>query len=134
MNASYDGIILDADAAPPTTPERATAFRYNLLAPLFALNVALREPPRYRAAAQRPELNRAFVVILGLERPDQFLAIAAAHERGEILPTVMWGACPTLFDASQAPPGGHTAFMWEKLPYALHGNSRRWDAEKDVHG
>lgn len=126
--------LLDADAVSPTTRERAEDFRYNLLAPLFALNVALREPPRYQAAQQRPELNQAFMVILGLEHPDQFHAIVSAHEHGHIPPTVMWGACPTLFDASQAPPGGHTAFMWEKLPYALHGDSRRWDAEKDAHG
>jgi phytoene dehydrogenase-like protein len=31
----------------------------------------------------------------------------------------MWGACPTLFDASQAPADQHTGFMWEKLPYRL---------------
>jgi phytoene dehydrogenase-like protein len=49
-------------------------------------------------------------------------------------PTVMWGACPTLFDAGQAPPGKHTAFMWEKLPYALHGDARNWDAAKEAHG
>jgi phytoene dehydrogenase-like protein len=126
--------LLDADAVSPTARERAAAFRYNLLAPLFALNVALREPPCYQAARQWPELNQAFMVILGLERPDQLQAIVAAHERGQIPPTVMWGACPTLFDASQAPTGGHTAFMWEKLPYALYGDSRRWDAEKDAHG
>jgi phytoene dehydrogenase-like protein len=124
----------DADAVSPTTRERAADFRYNLLAPLFALNVALSEPPRYRAAETRPELNQAFMVILGLERPEQFHTIVAAHERGQIPPTVMWGACPTLFDASQAPAGGHTAFMWEKLPYALHGDSKRWDATQDDHG
>ena len=27
------------------------------------------------------------------------------HEAGTIPPTVMWGACPTVFDPSQAPPG-----------------------------
>lgn len=126
--------LLDADAVSLPTRQKAASFRYNLLAPLFALNVALREPPRYLAAEQRPELNRAFMVILGLERPEQFQAIVTAHEQGQIPPTVMWGACPTLFDATQAPPGGHTAFMWEKLPYALQGDSRRWDGEKDAHG
>jgi phytoene dehydrogenase-like protein len=30
----------------------------------------------------------------------------------------MWGSCPTVFDPSQAPPGQHTGFMWEKLPPA----------------
>jgi phytoene dehydrogenase-like protein len=74
------------------------------------------------------------MVILGLERLDQFHAIVAAHERGGIPPTVMWGACPTLFDPSQAPPGRHTGFMWEKLPYSLQGDSRHWDASKEAHG
>ena len=83
---------------------------------------------------RRPELNRAFMVILGLERLDQFAEIAAAHEEGRVPPTVMWGACPTLFDPSQAPPEKHTAFMWEKVPYALRGDPHNWDAEKEAHG
>ena len=113
--------------------ERARGFQYNLLAPLFALNVALHEPPRYSAAARRPELARAFMVILGLERFSQFSEIVSAHERGEFPPPVMWGACPTLFDPTQAPAGKHTAFMWEKLPYALRGSASNWDREKDNH-
>ena len=126
--------LLDADQAPAEVRQRASAFRYNLLAPLFALNLVLHEAPQYRAAAQRPELNRAFMVILGLERLEQFDEIVAAHDRGEIPPTVMWGAAPTVFDPGQAPPGKHTAFMWEKLPYALRGAAVQWDAEKDLHG
>jgi phytoene dehydrogenase-like protein len=126
--------LLDADAVPRKTRESAASFQYNRLAPLFALNVALREPPRYRVAELRPELNHAFMVILGLERLNQFREIVAAHERGAIPPTVMWGACPTLFDPSQAPPGQHTAFMWEKLPYALRGDARNWQTEKEAHG
>ncbi len=126
--------LLDADAVPRMVRDQAASFRYNRLAPLFALNVALSEPPRYRAAEGRPELNRAFMIILGLERLDQFHEIVAAHERGAIPSTVMWGACPTIFDPSQAPPGKHSAFMWEKLPYALHGDPRNWDAAKVAHG
>jgi phytoene dehydrogenase-like protein len=45
----------------------------------------------------------------------------------------MWGACPTLFDPTQAPPGKHTAFMWEELPYRLHGDPAHWDREKEKH-
>jgi phytoene dehydrogenase-like protein len=126
--------LIDARDLPPALREQAKGFQYNLLAPLFALNLALREPPRYAAAAKRPELNNAFMVILGLDSFGQFDEIVAAHERGEMPGTVMWGACPTLFDPSQAPPGQHTAFMWEKLPYALRGDARTWDAEKDNHG
>src|SRR5207249_5207823 len=31
-------------------------------------------------------------------------------------------------------PGRHTAFMWEKLPYALRGDAKNWDAEQEQHG
>lgn len=126
--------LLDADAVPRDTREKAAGFQYNLLAPLFALNLALKEPPQYKAAEKRPHLKQAFMVILGLEHFDHFPRIVECHERGEIPPTVMWGGCPTLFDPSQAPPGQHTAFMWEKLPYALHGDAKNWDVEKDKHG
>jgi len=98
---------------------RAEAFEFNTIAPLFALNVSLQEAPRYSAAAGSPELEQAFMVILGLNRFSQFHDIVAAHERGAMPPPVMWGACPTIFDPSQAPEGRHTAFMWEKVPYAM---------------
>lgn len=126
--------LLSADAVPQSVRERAAGFHYNLLAPLFGLNVALDEPPQYSAAQQHPELNEAFMVILGLERLDQFHEIVSSHERGRIPPPVMWGACPTLFDPSQAPVGKHTGFMWEKLPYAVHGDPQNWDALREEHG
>jgi phytoene dehydrogenase-like protein len=126
--------LLDAALVPRTLRDQVEAFRYNLLAPLFALNLVLHEPPRYRAAADRPELANAFMVILGLDHVDQFHDIVQHHEAGTIPPTVMWGACPTLFDPSQAPHGGHTAFMWEKLPYRLHGDAANWDQAREQHG
>ena len=124
--------------APPVVPaeirEQAERFQYNLLAPLFALNLNLHEPPRYAAAANHPELAHAFMTIVGLDHIDQFFDIIRHHEAGTIPPTVMWGACPTLFDSSQAPEGKHTAFMWEKLPYRLRGNATNWDGAGDEHG
>jgi len=127
--------LLNADATTRQVRAQAEGYQYNLLCPLFALNLALHEPPRYKAAEKRPELNRAFMVILGLERFAQFHEILGAHEEGEIpSPTIMCGACPTLFDPDQAPPNKHTAFMWEKAPYALHGSPQNWDIEKDRHG
>lgn len=117
--------FIDLLSAPPDLHAKAAAFEYNLLAPLFALNLVLKAPPRYRG------LEKPFMVILGLERYEQFNDIVRHHEAGTIPPTVMWGACPTLFDPSQAPTGGHTAFMWEKLPYRL--NSGDWDSVRDRH-
>jgi len=126
--------LMDEHHVPAQWRNKAEAFQYNLLAPLFALNVALREPPVYKAAAQRPHLNRAFMIILGLSHVNQFSDIVRHHEAGTIPDTVMWGSCPTVFDPSQAPHGMHSAFWWEKLPYALNGDPRHWDAAKDAHG
>jgi phytoene dehydrogenase-like protein len=126
--------LMPAEAVPASVREKAAHFQYNLLAPLFGLHLALDEPPRYAAAALHPELNEAFMVLIGLERFGQFHEIVAAHERGEMPTPAAWGACPTSFDSSQAPPGKHTAFLWEKLPYALGGDATHWVREKEAHG
>ena len=126
--------LLDERHVPRAWRDRAAAFAYNLIAPLFGLNLNLRERPRYAAEKDFPQVSRALMVILGLEGYDQFPEIVACHERGEIPRTVMWGSTPTVFDPSQAPRGRHTAFMWEKLPYRLKGDPQNWDREKEAHG
>ena len=126
--------LIDADVLPGAWRRKAKGFRYNVLAPLFALNVALDAPPAYAAAERYPEMARPFMTILGLDHVRQFDEIVRHHEAGTIPPTVMWGTCPTQFDESQSADGKHAAFMWEKLPYALGGDPAKWDAEKDAHG
>jgi len=126
--------LMDAADVPRAWREQAERFQYNLLAPLFALHLDLEAAPRYAAAEGDPALARPFMVILGLEHVEQFPEIVRHHEAGTIPPTVMWGACPTLFDPSQAPPGRHTAFMWEKLPYRVEGDPAHWDRIRDAHG
>ncbi len=124
--------LLDQNLVPAPLRDQVNNFQYNLLAPLFALHLNLREAPKYAASAQYPELQNALMVIMGLDHFDQFGDIVRHHEQGTIPPTVMWGACPTLFDPSQAPPGRHTGFMWEKLPYRLKGNPD-WSGVGDKH-
>ena len=126
--------LVDHSLLPSGYAAKVEHFQYNLIAPLFALNVNLSEAPAYRAAKDYPELARAFMVIMGLDHVDQYPEIVRHHEAGTIPPTVMWGACPTLFDPSQAPADKHTAFMWEKLPYRLNGDAKNWDRERDAHG
>ena len=123
--------LLDEGLVPAEVRDRVKDFQYNLLAPLFALHLNLREPPQYTLSARHPGLAQALMVIMGLDRFDQFGDIVRHHEAGTIPRTVMWGACPTLFDASQAPAGMHTGFMWEKLPYRLKGG---WPTVGDEHG
>lgn len=126
--------LLPEAVLPKVWRDRARSFEYNLIAPLFALNLNLDAPPQYLAAEQHPEVQDALMVILGLGHLDQFHEIVAHHEAGTIPPTVMWGATPTVFDSLQAPEGKHTSFMWEKLPYKLQGDPKNWDKEKVAHG
>ncbi len=126
--------LIDQSLLPRELRDLAQRFQYNILAPLFALNLNLREPPHYRASAGHPQLARAFMLIMGLDHVDQFGEIVRHHEAGTVPPTVMWGACPTVFDPTQAPAGRHTAFMWEKLPYRLHGDPDNWDRAGEEHG
>jgi phytoene dehydrogenase-like protein len=126
-------LMAEADV-PADWRDKARQFQYNLVAPLFSLNLNLAAPPRYNAAGGNPHLEQPFMVILGLEHFDQYPDIVRCHEAGTMPPTVMWGACPTQFDPSQAPAGRHTAFMWEKLPYRLNGSPSNWDGAKDAHG
>lgn len=120
--------LLPAESVPAALRAQAAGFQYNLLAPLFGLHVALDAPPQYGPFDEPP-----FMTILGLERFGQFHDIVRAHERGEIPDTVAWGACPTLHDPSQAPPHQHTAFLWEKLPFALRGDAANWKRETAAH-
>jgi len=126
--------LIAEDHLPAEWRAKAANFKYNLLAPLFTLHLVLNEVPRYAAAKHDPRLNDAFMVILGLDHVDQFHDIVRHHEAGTIPPTVMYGASATQFDPSQAPAGKHTAFMWEKLPFHLHGNSLNWDEAQHEHG
>jgi phytoene dehydrogenase-like protein len=126
--------LMDEKDVPADWRKKASDFRYNLIAPLFGLNLNLNAPPQYLAAENNPDLQNALMIILGLETFDQYPEIVSHHEKGTIPPTVMWGTCPTVFDPSQAPMGKHTAFMWEKLPYRLQGDPRNWDVQKKDHG
>ena len=123
--------LLKEEDVPATWRERAEGFEYNLIAPLFALNLNLNAPLRFDAADQAPELEQAFMVILGLDHVDDYLAMVEAHIQGSQPPPIMWGSCPTLFDPNQAPEGKHTAFMWQKMPYRLDGDPVNWDRERE---
>ncbi len=126
--------LIEPRHLPAAWRAKARAFEVNILAPLFALNLCLDEAPRYSAAGYPDHIDDAFMVIAGLDHVDQYDDIIRHHEAGTMPATVMWGTCPTRFDPGQAPPGKHTAFMWEKLPYALGGDAASWDTAKDAHG
>jgi phytoene dehydrogenase-like protein len=126
--------LTGAEHWPAEVVEPVRGYRYNQVGPLFGVNVTLREPLSHRAAARTPDLDRAFMTILGLETPAVIEAMYRDHPAGQITrPLTLWGAAPTVHDPSQAREGFHTAFMWEKVPFALEGDPAHWDGWKERH-
>jgi phytoene dehydrogenase-like protein len=126
--------LLGGEGLDAATRDRARAYRYQTVGPLFGLHLALDEAPRYAAAAAASDVDRAFLTILGLRGPEDVDALAADHAAGRpaAVPAI-WGTTPTVHDPTQAPPGKHTAFMWQKAPYALAGDPAHWDETKEQH-
>jgi phytoene dehydrogenase-like protein len=130
--------LVGAAHLPAGLAPRVERYRFSVVGPLFGVHLALHEAPAYRAAADDPDAGRAFMSVLGLDSPEQIYALhdrlAAGHA-----PERIWmnSAVPTLHDPTQAPPGKHTAFVWQKVPYDLaHGGRRggaQWDAAKPAH-
>lgn len=123
--------LLDRKYLPEEWKSKVDNFKYNVLGPLFAIFLNLREPPIYRASDTHPDVQQSLMVIMGIDHIDQFLQLVENHDRGVIGPSVLWGGTPTALDPSQAPAGKHTAFMWEKTPYRLRGDPYNWISEKE---
>jgi phytoene dehydrogenase-like protein len=130
--------LVGTDHLPPGLAARVASYQFSLVGPLFGVHLALHEAPAYRAATDDPAAARAFMTVMGLDRPAQVYALRDRLGAG-LTPERIWmnSAVPTLHDPSQAPPGKHTAFVWQKVPYRLaYGGERggdHWDAAKQAH-
>ncbi len=85
---------------------------------LFALHLALSEPPHYRAAADNPSVDISFSQeMFGGSIEQQVRAYRdialGSPPRQEMLQVTL----PTIFDPSQAPDGKHAAVVWQYAPY-----------------
>ena len=120
--------LMDASDLPDGLADRVSRYRYQTVGPLFAVNVALREAPDYTAGQYASELDESFLTMLGLQSPQEIYDLYNGRYPENL---VLWGATPTRFDPSQAPPGHHTAFMWQKVPYALDGDPLNWEKRKE---
>lgn len=116
----------------PAFADRAMGFRFSKTTPIFATNLALNERPKYITEEAHPEVIGSFMHIVGLETYDD-LRNLFDDCRGGQLPRkpFMNGATPSYHDPTQAPPGKHTAFMWQLAPYNLWGNPLNWDRVRE---
>ena len=99
---------------------------------LVTLHLALRDRPRYRAEAFDPAIDRAFNIFFGMDDLDQ-VAQCFEHCAAEKFPDVLMGngACNSQVDPTYAPADGHVAFWWPFAPYAVAGDPRNWDRDRE---
>lgn len=94
---------------------------------LFSTHLALTEAPNFGAAASEPEIDRAFVHILGYETTGDLISHWQSIEKGELKDNAGFNCCfPSVHDPSQAPRGKHTGLISQMAPYRIKGNSQQW--------
>jgi len=95
---------------------------------LSNLHLALAEPPHFKAAETEPEVDRAFIYVLGYESLDALVDHWEAMREGELPPDAGCNACfPSVHDPFQAPAGRATGLLSQMAPFELaEGGSERW--------
>lgn len=121
-------LLAPADVEPRLL-EQVRAYKLDEFS-LFGVHLALKEPPRYRAAADDPDLDVALKVAIGFESTADFADLYHQIRQGRAPdPPRLYATCPTVHDPTQAPEGHHTALLWAPAPYELaEGGAQAWDA------
>lgn len=120
--------LIEPGRVDPGLAERAKGYKYGPVGPIFSINLALSERPVYTAEKREPDAGRILLTVVGLDGREDVREFHRAHAEGRIPRKLFFnGTTPTVFDPSQAPPGKHTAFMWQMVPYRLaDGGPKRW--------
>ncbi|MFC1999837.1 phytoene desaturase family protein [Chloroflexota bacterium] len=94
---------------------------------LLTAHLALEKPPNFAAAASNPEINNAFIYLLGYETPDELIAHWQEIEKGEISARAGFNCSfPSIHDPQQAPPGRCSGLFSEMAPYRVNGTPEAW--------
>ena len=95
---------------------------------LCVLHLALAEPPRFRAAAGQPDLDEAFIYVLGYETLADLKGHWDAMQVGAVPPQAGFNCCfPSVHDPFQAPAGRASGLISQMAPFDLAGGgSERW--------
>jgi len=95
---------------------------------LCVLNLALAEPPAFKAAESDPEINKSFLYVLGHESMADLKGHWEAMRKGELPENAGYNCCfPSVHDPFQAPPGRATGLISQMAPFdRSDGGSERW--------
>jgi phytoene dehydrogenase-like protein len=116
----------------PEFADKVKNFRWDEIV-LFTPHLALNEPPKWVGSDKNPDLLKCPAIGFGLESTLD-LQMQFNDIREGALPRRIGGLAliPTICDPTQAPPGKHTAFLWQYTTYNLRdGGGAKWDDVKE---
>lgn len=93
---------------------------------LFTIHLAMSAPPSFSAAASSPEINRAFLFVLGYESTADLVNHYEAIRRGELEGDGFHCSFPSVHDPSQAPWGRCAGLITQLAPYRLKEGREMW--------
>jgi phytoene dehydrogenase-like protein len=95
---------------------------------LAVSHLALAEPPHFAAADAQPDLDQAFIHVLGYESLADLKGHWDAMGDGVLPERAGLNCCfPSIHDPYQAPPGRASGLLSQMAPFALRdGGSERW--------
>jgi len=94
---------------------------------LFDVHLALEEAPNFTAAASDPEINQAFIYLLGYETPEELKNHWKSMSNGELPDSAGFNCCfPSVHDPYQAPPGRATGLISQMAPFNLKEGAEKW--------
>jgi phytoene dehydrogenase-like protein len=116
------GKMLPPEVVPASVKKTLDEYEYQE-GTLFSVHMALNKVPTYKAAEFDPDINQAWVVNMGYETLDDFVAdqrdvrngVAPANPKFTL-------SLNTLFDPSDAPDGKATGLIRALTPYSIEGN------------
>jgi phytoene dehydrogenase-like protein len=95
----------------------------------FSVHLAMNRAPQYAAAQFDPDIDRAWVINLGYDSPEQINRHWKAVRAGTLPDPRPNCAVNSLFDATDAPEGHYTGLLRHFAPYSLSpGGPEAWDA------
>jgi phytoene dehydrogenase-like protein len=94
----------------------------------FSVHLAMSRPPEYAAAQFDPDLDQAWVVNVGYDRPEDLNQHWQDVRAGRLPDPRPNCAVNSLFDPTDAPEGGYTGLIRHFAPYDLaDGGAEAWD-------
>jgi phytoene dehydrogenase-like protein len=95
---------------------------------LAVSHLALAEPPAFKAAAAQPDLNQAFIYVLGYDSLNDLKQHWEAMNEGQLPEAAGLNCCfPSVHDPYQAPPGRASGLLSQMAPFDLaDGGADRW--------